>query len=582
MGRRFRLPGRRAQHWRSFAARSPRGFPYPGLSYHTSKAVQRLLILFLLPFLASAADWNRYVYGPFEVLSAAGERPGQEALNELEQIRFTLGLILGRPELEATWPFRLVLFNSERDAAKYHPGAWREGRDAWMLAAVKGQPLPHRQLVQILLDANTLRLPEGVEDALLQLFDPVKIDGNEVTIGIPPPPERRDVAWARMHLLVCTPEYSGRVRVMFSNLEQDADWNSTYKNAFSMTPEEVDAKVKSYLAAGQFTPREISAAPVSARRFSARDLPTARVETALADLLDGDAARAAYTAVLEHHSGYADALEGLGRYQEALQAGSQSARAYVASGRRQTLPVRARAAYERATELNPKWAEPWVLMAGIDTTLALKITDLRQASKLAPRDAAIWTQLAEAFTEAKDTTEAQRAWGGAMRAAATDEEREEYYQRRLALDNQSASTVTSKRLERAEERRIERGRQREQWMELLNRSKTKEEAAASGSEGDVVQWWDDPRPKMKVSGVLSKVDCISGLARLVIQQADDTVVQVLVRDPSKIVLLGGDEKTTLGCGVQQPPRPVDVEYFSEPDAKWNTAGEASVIQFQGK
>jgi hypothetical protein len=66
-------------------------------------------------------------------------------------------------------------------------------------------------------------------------------------------------------------------------------------------------------------------------------------------------------------------------------------------------------------------------------------------------------------------------------------------------------------------------------------------------------------------------------ARLVIQVADGKTVQLLVADPSKINA-GGDEKA-LTCGPQKQPRQVVVHYSAKPDAKLNTAGVATAIEF---
>jgi hypothetical protein len=65
----------------------------------------------------------------------------------------------------------------------------------------------------------------------------------------------------------------------------------------------------------------------------------------------------------------------------------------------------------------------------------------------------------------------------------------------------------------------------------------------------------------------------------VIQDAGGKTVQLLVRDPSQIVIVGGGEKA-FGCGVQKPPQKIFVEYIAKPDAKQRTAGEAVSIEFR--
>jgi hypothetical protein len=56
-------------------------------------------------------------------------------------------------------------------------------------------------------------------------------------------------------------------------------------------------------------------------------------------------------------------------------------------------------------------------------------------------------------------------------------------------------------------------------------------------------------------------------------------LQLLVRDPSQIVIVGGGEKA-FGCGAQKPPQKVLVEYIAKPDAKQRIAGEAVSIEFR--
>ena len=541
----------------------------------------RILAVLLIPSLLGAAnDWVRFRSGPFEVFSEAGEKPAREVMVELEQTRFVVGKLIGKAELEAVWPFRVVLFRAAGNAAAYAPGEWRLGRDAWMLALVKGHRPPVPQLASILIRANTQRMPDDVERGLATLLSTLEVRRTLIILGAPPPPAERDLAWARLQLLTVNPDYSGRVRVLFSNLQQGADWFSAYKNAFESTPREMDAEVARYLAAGNFPTATISGAPISPRDFERRDFDPEYVETALADLLDGAAAKAAYAAIVAEHPDYPPALEGLGKYAEAVRAGSRSARCYVEFGRRQKQPVRARSAYARAAELNPRWGKPWVLMAGVDTTRAMKITNLRRATQLEPRNTATWVALAKAFVDANDIREAAKAYGGAMRSARSAEEREQYYQARLKLEEKRGVVMSDERRNRIAERQAEQRRMRDEFAEMIERAKeTANPNDPNSSDADVVEWWDDPRAKEKVQGTLKQVDCIHGMARLVVEEAGGTTARLLVKDPGKIVLIGGGEQT-LGCGPQRPAREVTVEYYVEADTRMKTKGEVTVIEFR--
>ena len=538
-----------------------------------------LLAALLVTAGASGADWSRFVSGPFEVLSKAGRKPARQILTELEQVRHALGAALEKQDLEAVWPMQVVVFASERDCSGCVLGRWFERRDKWILGTVRGRPLPHAQLARILIAANTRRMPEKVERGLAALFSTIEVEGVRVRLGKPVP--EPDIDWARMHLFLVDPELSVRTPVLLANLQQGADWHVAYKNAFAKSPEEMEAMVKAYLARGEFPVREFSGAPVSPKRFHPRDYRPEYVEVAVADLKQGEAARAAYEAVLAKYGDYPPALEGLGRFEEAVKAGSRSARCLLEYAKLLDEPARARQALVRAAELNPRWAEPWALMAELETNTALKLRDLKKATELDSRNLAYWEALSETYLEAGDLRQASLALGGAMRAARTPEEREAYYQKRLRLEERRAEQrVRSRQSDLIRRRRTEARRLREEWEEMLRRAREAEEAAGGEEATDVVEWWDDPRPKAKIWGLLKQVECTRGPARLVIEASDGKITRLVIKDPGRVVIMGREPNATLGCGKQNPPRPVAVEYYkpSQPGAR--DAGEVAVVEFR--
>ena len=94
----------------------------------------------------------------------------------------------------------------------------------------------------------------------------------------------------------------------------------------------------------------------------------------------------------------------------------------------------------------------------------------------------------------------------------------------------------------------------------------------------VEQWWDGAQPPARIKGKLERVDCLTGAARIAIRTDEKKLVQLLIRNPDKIVIEGGGDKT-LGCGTQRPPRNISVGYFPKSDAKTATTGEAAQIEF---
>jgi hypothetical protein len=90
-------------------------------------------------------------------------------------------------------------------------------------------------------------------------------------------------------------------------------------------------------------------------------------------------------------------------------------------------------------------------------------------------------------------------------------------------------------------------------------------------------WWDGPSPSGKAVGMLNQVDCLGKLARLIIRTDNGKLTRLVVRDPSKIAIVG-ERQQALGCG-RQKPRKISVEYFPKIDARLATAGDVATIEF---
>ena len=238
-----------------------------------------------------------------------------------------------------------------------------------------------------------------------------------------------------------------------------------------------------------------------------------------------------------------------------------------------------------ASELNPRWAQPYSELADLDPAidkehLEKRAVLLKKAVSLDPRNIDYWTALAKDDVAANDFVEAQKAWGGAEHAASSDEERDRIHQLRLSLQEKRFDAEAAERKRLADEREAD-----------LERVKAQSEAAIHAAEDAARKrlnpngavppkpeaWYQGGATGPSVQGVFSRLDCLGNQARLVIQAADGKTVQLLVADPSQINA-GGDEKA-LACGPQKQPRQVLVHYTPKPDAKLNTAGVATAIEF---
>src|SRR5579862_5496206 len=104
-----------------------------------------LLAALLAAAPAFAQRWIEYRVGPFRVVSDAGDKAARDRLNEMEQLRHVLGVMLGKDslgvggpstsQLDTVWPVDVILFANTKE---YGPHALQkpmiEGGSA-MLAA---------------------------------------------------------------------------------------------------------------------------------------------------------------------------------------------------------------------------------------------------------------------------------------------------------------------------------------------------------------------------------------------------------------------------------------------------------------
>jgi cytochrome c-type biogenesis protein CcmH/NrfG len=563
----------------------------------------RLFLLLLLPALLPSAlpaedHWIALKSGPFEVYSAVGERPAREKLMYLEQFRETLRVITGKAEMRLVWPVRVLIFKSAAEIPAA-PKQWKLGRDARMAAFTESGEFSRdslKELARLLLYENTNRLPPSVEQGLIALVSTVQIDGPKITLGAPVPEAERSPGWALMQLVTVNPEYAGRTRVMISNLEQSVDFEAACHNAFEKSAAQIQQQADANLKSGNFATASISGRALSMTRdFKPVQLGAEDVRIAQADLLLASGhvpeAAAAYKALHGPEASEGIALmelddqkdkEARAALQDAIDSHSKSARAWLELGRMGSDEDQ----LKKASELNPRWAEPYFQLAELNpaidkANLEQRATLLKKAANLDPRNSEYWTALAKTDIAAKDFAEAQKAWAGAERAAANDEDRERIHKIR--------SQVEEKRFdyEAAERKRI-----KDEAEADLQRVKAQSEAEIHAAEAAARKkmnpngavppkpeaLYEEPAAGVSVEGLIQRLDCLDQRARLVIQTPDGKTMQLLMADPSQITLGGGGEKT-FSCGAQKQARSATIHYNAKPDAKLHTEGVVIAIEF---
>ncbi len=519
--------------------------------------------LALLASNALAVDhWIEYKIGPFRIVSDAGDKPARDRLDEMEQLRHVLGVLLGKDTmtvggptsgaLKTVWPIDVVLFSS---AKEYTPRALSKpfiaGGSSMIGAWPADTPLSHdmlRALTRMLIDENVGVMPDAVEVALCDVFSTIKTNGPRVSVGAKPPenelPQDRFREWAKMQMLVTLADYSGKSRVYLNNLQGGGDLGLATRNAFDMTPAKLDSIVDAYIKAGKFDAISMSGEAINPNRdFIEKQMDKPAVDAIMAELAANE-----------------------------QNFPPDSPRGLVAKG---TI-----ASYELAIKANPRWGEPHFRMAKIQSNPAQRIAELKNAATLDPRNVMYWQTLAEAQTSANLYADAQKSWTSAMKAAPTESERARLRQARIDLDEKRAEYEESERKRIAEEQARELQRIKDASAAEVHEA----EARINKQQGEFksnqkpVPWWDNPTGE-KVSGKLARVDCLSGGAmRLTVAKDGGGTIRLIIRDPKKLTVNTITGETRFQCGVQTKVHTIRLVYTPNADAKLNTMGDIEMLE----
>jgi hypothetical protein len=558
--------------------------------------MRRLFILCLFPCLAAADDhWVKFASGPFEVLTDAGARAGRETIVRFEEFRHALGEIVGEPDLQTPVPVRILVFRNAKGWTASAPLA--EGRNCYAIVLADKSAVPpavYSELTRLFLKFNTARMPPAFEHGLAEFFSTFEVSGIHITVGAPPGPVGAppDLDWARVHLLVVDPEYSGKLRVLLYNLRKGVDQDPAYRNAFGKSAAEVEAQAKRHLAERDFPTTSLSSRPMTERDFPEKPVSDADARLARADLLAGSQSAAEYQSLLRDGVKLAEAEEGLGllalaghrndearrHFAASIEASSASARCYVEFAKLEPDDAKAMQALLRAAAINPKLDEPFAMMARRDTDPQKRLAHWKAAAERNPRDPSYWQALAECYLADHNFAEAAKAWKEGEQAATDPAQRDRMHQARMAIEQQRLDYEDAERKRRAEEESREIDKLKTQARAELHAIEDKYNGGTPKPSDKAVPWWDGPNPSGKLIGTLKQVDCLGSQARLVVESEGHQTVKLLITDPHQVAIMGRGE-FTLGCGVQKPRR-VAIEYFPKPNARLATAGEVATIEFQ--
>jgi hypothetical protein len=555
--------------------------------------MRRLVAILVLgfPWALGGANWVKIHSGPFEVLTDANTRAAREVLVDLEEFRYALGYVVGDQDLTTQQPVRVLIFDNPKGWTL--PAGLAEGRGCWAIGLTEKQeisPDVYVALTRLFLQTNTRRMPAGVEHGLIEFFGAVRVSGIEITSGSPP--STPDLDWARIHLLITDQQYSGKVRVLLSNLRNGVPEDVSYRNAFGRSLAEIEAAAKEHLSAGNFAPARLPNRPMSARDFEERPVSESDARLARADLLSGAQSAAEYDALIRAGAHVGEAQEGLGlmdlragkteaarkRFAAAVDAGSSSARCYIEYAKLEPDRAKAEDALLKAAGINPKLDEPFALLAPLAIDPRQRVAYWKDAAERNPRNPAYWKALAHEYLDAHNYAEASKAFTAGEQAATDPKERREMAEARLGIEQQRLDYEAAEKKRAADEEQRELNRLKADARAEVHRLEAKYNQGSTADPSAAVPWWNGPQPPGKVQGMLKQVDCLGSQARLIVDSDERKTVKLLVADAAKVAI-SGPGQVSLGCGVQKPRRVV-IQYFPKANSRLATTGEVAVIEFQ--
>src|SRR5689334_11495047 len=296
--------------------------------------------------------------GPFRVVSNAGDRAARERLTQMEQTRHVLAGMLGKADLPTVWPIVLVLFPNQKEYGPHAlPQPFVEGGSADLSAWTADTPQPvdwRREIVRRLIADNAGLLPGATVTALEDLFSTIEVNATRVKLGARPMslPADREREWAKIQFLATNPEYAGRFRIYLSNLQQGNEESVAARNGFDLTIAELNRRVDAYFKAGVFEASPVFGEALNPNRdFIEKRLPQSDVDDWLAEL-------------------------------------KAAGKTFPPASPRGLLAAGTAVSLEQAAKANPRWAEPHVRLAELETNALVKVSRLKAATALEPQNSA--------------------------------------------------------------------------------------------------------------------------------------------------------------------------------------------------
>ena len=554
-------------------------------------ACSALLLLATPPRLPAADKWTEYNLGPFYVDTDSDTSAARYDLTQLEQARWVLSGLLEIKDLNATWPFRVLVTSSAKPSRHLtlHDGYY-------LFVAPPNASMPLGEVARLFLDANTPRLPEEVETGFAELFDTLKANGSRVSWGGFPAagsPAQADLAFARMQLFATKFEYSASFHIFISSLRNGSTLHAAEHNAFGKDFESLEQEAAARLAANNWPPASTSGRPLDPKRdFGEHSLEGVLARVYAASTListDPDAAEAALKNSLnEGGSATALALDSLADvarvrkekpdqfYDDAMQAGSKNAAVYVAAAA-DLPPDRALPLLKKARFLNPLWAEPFFLQAEATDDLNQREELLKQGLKMDPRSTDNWVTLARTQMANGHSQAAQSSWVRAEDSAPDDARRKLVQNMHDGMENARLDQAEADRKREHEEAVLADQRAQQAEVDRIHAAEdraNKANAAASSSTSntDIVDYGSLIKTE-KTYGNVTMVDCRRDYIRVAVRD---------LRGKTRQLLYLGDDpnQKVFSCDNKPEKRQIVVTFRPKDDNVHKTDGEIVSISWR--
>ena len=531
------------------------------------------LLLFPVSFVGADSKWIQSRSGPIEIYSDATPKIALEKLGAFEQFRFALGSLVGKPDLNAEPPIRLLAMK-----VLTLPEAVVNGRDRIVIPIAADKPIPGavlREATRILLEQNVARLPPEIEKGLEEFFSTIEVKGAHTVWGGPPAATERTLDWARIQLLATKPEYAGKLRIVLANLQKGIADDPAYRNAIGKSKKEFDTELDAYLKAGVFSSTDGPGRAMNAQRdLTVKPLDAGDIQLAMADLLNAGS-KAAYERMLGDKKHFADANEGLAMLAlrdhdeasalkyltSATDAGTINPAAWVAYAKLEPDRPRSNDALEHALELDPKLAEAHFLLGDRKHNL----DELKKATTLNPRRWDYWNSLGDVYLDNNQFPEAAKAYRAAEQAAGEPADKERMRKAWARIETEKLDYQDSEKHRTTDEQLQELQRLKDKARADLHASEARVNQRQGGAKPGQVISWEEAGLPVSLDGALRQVDCLGADTRVVIEGPNKKMFQLSLKNRGK-----------LACG-KQDGRFVSVEYTPKPDAKLGTAGEVASI-----